>query len=164
VSRLASAQHFRESRLFGGCDCQAVYSLDFDPHFSISAPVRFCVDVSVNRRSAVIRNALTERRSPSLRTVVTLGLVDIVRHGEKLRVGEIVGERLTLSRGPSSGTGLVTKSVSLFIQLTPCVRSALSMMHQIKSVWCCTLTFQALDKGTRWSMSTSLEAVQVAPS
>lgn len=54
----------------------------------------------------IVVGKLTKRGLPVLRARITLCRVDTVSDGNQLRVGEIVGEGLSLSCGPAGSTGL----------------------------------------------------------
>ncbi len=43
-----------------------------------------------------------ERRLPSVRALITLGLVDVVGHGPELGGGDVVGELAALGGGPGA--------------------------------------------------------------
>lgn len=88
-------------------------------------------------------------RLPGVGALVALGLVDGVGDSPQLGAGEVVGEVLALGGGPRSGTRLSFR-----------VRAPFVHAHG-EGI---SLTTQAFFRGTMWSMSTSLAAVQVAPS
>jgi hypothetical protein len=90
-----------------------------------------------------------ERGLPLFGPFVAFGLVDVVGYGEQLRVGQVVGEGLAAGGGPGGGAGLWGGV------LVDGVEEGERGEH---------VTFHALLSGTMWSMSTSLAAVQVAPS
>lgn len=48
---------------------------------------------------------LTERGLPQIRALVSLGLVDCVRYGDQLGVGQVIGELLPLRGGPGASPG-----------------------------------------------------------
>jgi hypothetical protein len=106
----------------------------------------------------------TQRRNPLLRPRVALLLVDIVRHGDELRVVKVVGEGFALVGCPFGGAGLHTASVNPSAYMCP--ESGLSSCDgpfrekRRKE----QRTLQAFANGTTWSMSTSLACVQVSPS
>jgi hypothetical protein len=70
-------------------------------------------------------------------------------------MSEIIGKRLSIIRRPFGGTRLLEgwSTSHWHAQPTGLRKPGVEMP-----------TFQALDKGTTWSMSRSLAAVQVAPS
>lgn len=136
--RLAVAQHGRESRLLSRGDGELVDGLDLNPSPGVSAPEG------------------GQGRLPVLWAGIALGLVDVVGDGPELRVGQIVGKGLTLGRGPGGS--------ARFPLLQGKLRQ-FCFFYKITFFFIfCRGGLTALERGTMWSMSTSLAAVQVAPS
>lgn len=134
LGRSAGVKHTRQSRLLCAANRQIVVVLDLHP-----APRVDTVEAG-------------QWRLPVGRVLVPLGLVHVIRHGPELRPGNIVGKGLPLGSGPGIGA-----------RLRPCQLRSLFAACRVY-VERERLTIQAFFNGTMWSMSTSLAAVQVAPS
>ncbi len=133
-----------------------------------------------HERTVTICFTLTKRRLPILWATVTFGLVHVVGNRHELRVLEVIGEGLALGRGPRSGPRLNGRKGMLAGCLTGSSSMQRPALHPTVMRRCCCRhtdshvffeakqkvprTFHALLNGTTWSMSTSLAAVQVAPS
>ena len=90
---------------------------------------------------------LTQRWFPFLRSRIAFLLIHIVGDDEQLRMVQVIGKLLALIGGPFG-----------------CARLCTSEPWTENQNGANINTFQALDNGTTWSMSTSLACVQVLPS
>ena len=82
-SLLTGVQHAREGVLLGSLDTQSPNPFDTNPHLCICAMVcSYMMSVFYPFILVTERFILTKRRLPDIGALVTLGLIDVVRHGD----------------------------------------------------------------------------------
>ena len=107
-SFLARVQHLAQSSLFIRGDGQIIDQFHPHPHLRIRAMEIFCSRIRCQHLNKQHRGSriLTARWLPFFRSLVAFLLVDHVGDGQKLGVGEVVGECLSLLGRPFSSARL----------------------------------------------------------